>query len=514
MGRLGSAFFVAITGVLAFGATAAMACPPPPTPTAAQARAFAVAPGDINDLTGGDPFYYTSNLTPRPTMTDSKIPHLPAYLGFMSTNATYRFVNVNEQVLTMLGEGKHGLWRIQDNGTVREYLKAGRPGLPAGADINAAANQASIMNDYSHYIPEESFGGYKDPFTPVNSAGKLNFVDLPLTHAKYGDKYANHKPIDLPHWYCTMSGPTYPEAAAAVQFAFAQAGANQIGPLGKRAGLDVSELYTNVLRLEQFPDARAWVNVGTSTKVKWKAIDESKTKAEYYLVERPFFNVKYLFVTAVFDNKSNGDFRYVRPAGAYYDSLVARGFTKLKTEVTLAPRFSIDKGHHKGKSDSSSRSKGGDSKHKSRVAGTHLYGVHHPDRPGVYGAGGGGACPMRGGDWANYPETTGGSGWPTQYEEITPVCDGVLLDIKFFANLDGASWNDETKNLANAGVGTKKVTYNVRPGFYGVFVDPHHTSRGVTNPEATNIGPKVVLKFPAVRPPVSYVMPLATARKR
>ncbi len=510
MRHLGRSLLAAIVALLTLGVTAAMACPPPPTPTAAQARAFAAAPADLNDLTGGDPFYYTSNLTPRPTMTESKIPHLPAYLGFMSTNATYRFVNVNEQVLTMIGEGKHGLWRVQDNGSVREYLKAGRTGINAGADINAPANQAAINNDYSHFIPEESFGGYKDPFTPVNAAGNLNFVDLPLTHVKYGGKYNDHAPIDLPHWYCTMSGPTYPEAAAAVKFAFAQDGANQIGPLGKRAGLDVNELYTNVVRLEQFPDARAWVNVRTSTKVKWKAIDGSKTKAEYYLVERPFFNVPYLFLTAVFDNKKNGDFRYVRPDGAYYDSLVARGFDELKTTVTLAPRFSLEKG--RGDKDDSSHKKGGSS--KSRVAGTHLYGVHHPDRPGVYGAGGGGACPMRGGDWANYPETTGGSGWPTQYEEITPVCDGVLLDIKFFANLDGATWHDEKKNLANAGVGTKKVTYNVRPGFYGRFVDPYHTSRGILNPEATNIGPTVVLKFPSVQPPVGYNNPPLPAKKR
>lgn len=487
MRRFGSSTLAALAALLTLGATAALACPPPPTPSGAQMRAIAATgPADLTDLTGGDPFYYTSNLDPRPTTTHSKIPHLPAYLGFMSTNSTYRFVNVNEQVLTMLGEGKHGLWRIQDNGTVREYLKAGKTGLPGGADVNDPANLAVLESDYSNYIPEESFGGYKSPQTPLNEAGRMNFVDLSITHAKYDGKYANHVPIDLPHWYCTMSGPEYPEAANAIKFAFAQAGSNQIGPLGKRAGLDVNELYTNVLRLKHFPDARSWVNVGTGTNAHWKAVDLSKTKAEYYLIERPFFNVKYLFVTAVFDNPGNGDFRYVRPDGTYYDSLVARG-KKVKTTVTLRPRFALEKGGQR------------------RVTGTQLYGVHHPNRPAEFGASGGGACPLRGGDWDDYPNTTGGAGWPTQYEEVTPVCDGVLIDIKFWANLDGATWNDETKNLANAGAGTKTVTYNVKPGFYGKFVDPYHTSRGVENPDAAQVGPTIEVTFPAVRAPVGWV---------
>ena len=79
---------------------------------------------------------------------------------------------------------------------------------------------------------------------------------------------------------------------------------------------------------------------------------------------------------------------------------------------------------------------------------------------------------------------------------------------------EGWAWHDETKNLANAGVGTKKVTYNVKPGFYGRFVDPYNTSRGIENAEATNIGPKVVLKFPSVRPPVGYRNPPMAAEKR
>jgi len=474
-----------LCSMLCVGVQSASACPPPPSAQVSFRAASVGAGSSLIDLTGGDPFFYTSDRSPRPTTTHSKIPHLPFYTGFMQTNDTYRFVNVAEQLFTMVGEGKHGLWRIQENGTIREYLRRGATGLPATADLSDPANLAVIERDYSHFLADEGFDGYKSQFDPVNSAGMRNFVDLPITHPKYQGKYANHPPLDLPHWYCTMSTERFPTAATAMKFAFAQPGANRVGPLGRRAGLDIEELYTNVIRLQPFPDARAWVNVGDSKHGDWRAIDVSRTKAEYYLYERPFFNVPYMFLTAVFDDRHNGDFRYVRPHGAYYEQLGTAG-RKLKTKVTMTPRFHLEGGG------------------THRVAGTRLYGVHHPNRPADFGASGGGACPMKGGDWADYPATRGGAGWPTQYEEVTPVCDGVLIDIKFFANLDGAAWNSESKYLANAGVGQRRVTYNVKPGFYGRFTDPYLTDRGVKNPDAAYIGPKEVLEYPTVRPPVGY----------
>jgi len=477
-----------VVPVFSLWAGSASACPPPPNPEVATARAAAANPLVPTGLTRGDPFYYTSNLDPRPTTTHSKIPHLPGYAGYMATNDTYRFMSVAEQVFTLLGEGKHGLWRVQENGMIREYLRRGATGLPADADPLDPANRAVIERDYSHYLPGEGFDGYKDPFEPVNADGRRNFVDLPISDDKYGGKYSKHVPIDLPHWYCTMSDANFPEAAEIMGFAFAQKGANQVGPLGQRAGLDIKELYTNVLRLEPFPDARAWVNVGDETNVHWKAVDISKTKAEFYLYERPFFNVPYMFLTAVFDDARRGDFRYVRPDGPYYQHLARRGKKRnLKTSLTLAPRFQLEKGGVR------------------QVTGTKLYGVHHPNRPAEYGASGGGACPLRGGDWDGYPDTKGGAGWPTQYEEATPLCDGVLIDIKLFANLDGASWNDESKYLANAGVGSKEVTYTVQEGTYGRFTDPYFTERGIQNPHAAHIGPQVVLKYPTVREPVTSV---------
>lgn len=456
----------------------------------------------LTDLTGGDPFFYTGDQSiksddgqkallgvGRPAKTHSQIPHLPFYMGYMNTNSTYRFVTVAEQVMTMIGEGKHGLWRIQENGTVREYLRRGASGLPADADLFAKENQGIIASNYSSYLPDESWSGYKYPDEKLAKDGTLNFIDLPINHPKYQGKYAKHDPIDLPNFYCTMSENDYPYAQQVMNFAFNQPGANQIGPLGKRAGLDVKENYTRVIRLNHLPDARSWVNVGQKGKdalhVKWEAVDASKTDVEYYLVERPFFNKPYLFVTAVYDNRDNRDFSYVRPQGAYFDSLKGRGH-KLKTEVTQQPRFHLENGKLE------------------KAVGLPIYGVHHPNRA-VFG--GGGACPLKGGDWGRYPQTSGGSGWPTQYEEVTPLCDAVLVDIKFFANLDGRDWNDPNKYLGNAGFGTRTVTYKMQPGEYGVFTDPYNTQRGVKNAESQAVPAELTLTYPGVSPVVSYVKP-------
>ncbi|WP_144084562.1 hypothetical protein [Advenella mimigardefordensis] len=104
-----------------------------------------------------------------------------------------------------------------------------------------------------------------------------------------------------------------------------------------------------------------------------------------------------------------------------------------------------------------------------------------------------------------YPPTTGGSGWPTQYEEITPMCDAVLVDIKFYTNLDGKSWNDEDKYLANAGTGTKEMRYTMEPGEYGKFIDPYNTKRQAKNPEQQDIPEHLMVTYPSVSPPVTYV---------
>lgn len=452
----------------------------------------------IKDLTEGDPYYYTSDQSVsnhdgqkllvgsgRPSTTHSKIPHLPVFTGYMSTNYTYRFVNVTEQTMTMIGEGKHGLWRVQDNGTIREYRRKDAKGLEEGADIFDESNLSVIETDYASYLPEESWDGYKHPHEQVAEDGQLNFIDLPINHPKYKGKYNDHVAIDLPHFYCTMSANQYPYARKAVDYSFNQPGANEIGPLGKRAGLDINELYTKVLRVDLFPDARAWVNVGgeDENSVDWQAVDVSKTNAEFYLIERPFFNEPYLFITAVFDNPDNQDFQYVRPDGPYYEHVKEMG-QNVKTDVTYEPRFHLENGE------------------VAAAKGLPIYGVHHPNRAAF---GGGGACPLKGGDWSNYPKTTGAAGWPTNYEEVTPLCDGVLVDIKFFANLDGQSWDNPNKYLANAGEGTAEVNYTLQPGEYGVYTDPYLTEKGEKNPQAKDLGEELTLTYPAVEKPVTPV---------
>jgi hypothetical protein len=462
---------------------------------------------ELTDLTKGDPFFYTSDQNiaeddkqkvllgiGRPNRTHSQIPHLPVYSGYMSTNSTYRFVNIVEQVFTMIGEGKHGLWRIHESGMVRLYRIAGLPGLPENANLAAEQHLSTIKHNYLSYLPKESWDGYKYPDQKIAEDGNLNFIDLPITHPVFNDQYADHQPIDLPNWYCTMSANDYPYARKAMDFAFSQAAADQVGPLGKRAGLDVKENYTKVLRLEQFPDAKSWVNVGqkgeNKNHVNWQAIDTSKTKAEIYLVERPFFNKPYIFLTAVYDNINNNDHQYIRPDGAYFDAIkqAKHANYKAKTTVTQQPRFNLENGGNLA------------------AVGLPVYGVHHPNRA-VYG--GGGACPLKGGDWGRYPDTSGGSGWPTEYEEVTPLCDAVLIDIKLFTNLDGRSWNNPNKYLANAGIGTKEVTYKMQPGEYGVLTDPYNTLRGVKNSDSQHVPEELTLTYPAVEPVVSYIEPLA-----
>jgi len=422
--------------------------------------------------------------------TNSAIPHLPYYFGFMGTHGTYRFLSVMEQTLLVVGDGKHGMWRLQESGYIREYLKKDTVGLPAGSDVMNSGNLDIIKNSYSAFLSEESWSGYKYPEQEyTDDKTTMNWVDLPIIHPKYLGKYLSHVPIDLSFWFCTMSGPRFTHAADVWKFAATQPNANVIGPLGIRAGLDITELYTNVIRLEVLKDARSWINVGTESEtdyitqqrwtthdrlqtVNWQAVSGSnKTKLEYYMVERPFFNVPYLFVVVVFDNIDNKDHSYIRPNGEYWKHLQAyfnsSNFVP-KTTVTLNPRFYME---------SYSNSSGSS---LLPSIGTPLYGVNHPNRraSGLSG----GACPMRGGDWAHYPSGNSGSGWPTQYEEITPLCDAVLVDIKYFANLAVSTWNDPKLFLGNSGKREQTISYTLDANVYGNYTDKYLVSTGQVNP--------------------------------
>jgi len=484
---------------------------------AASTSAFAAKPdfarcGGVEslgqDLSVIDPFYYNGGNPDG--ATDSGIPHLPAYYGQMQTNNTYRFFNVNEMVATMIGEGKHGMWRYQDNGTVREYLVAGAEGLPASAtDIFAKGATQKIINDeYTHHDPAASWSGYRsDNYAPAhdlaggetidqltgitdNNTSDLSddyrvWVDLPINHPKYKGAYDEHAPIDLAGYYCTMSNAEYPNAQAAWNFAKNQDVANKVGPLGQRAGLDIKENYLNVLRLELFEDARAWVNVSGSTEVvDYQAVNADDTPFELYLVERPFFNEEYLFYVIVFGGESSS---YIRPDGAYYDHLVG------DQDLTPGVDFSITLQH----SPDFVLEEGGAIVNPTPV---NLFGTHHPGGEGMTISNG--ACPAMGGD---YGAKHYGAAWPNNYQEVTPLCDAVMVDIKASANLDDVAWTDPGKYLANATVDGKQNAgdhdnhdpqtreYVDNAGNYGTFTDPYlathnvHTGaddEGSDNPEA------------------------------
>lgn len=97
---------------------------------------------------------------------------------------------------------------------------------------------------------------------------------------------------------------------------------------------------------------------------------------------------------------------------------------------------------------------------------------------------GGGGCPTKGGDVSIYPWGDAGSGFPTNYEEIVPLCDAFCIDIKTWANLD-KPWNEDHLFLGNAGHtygGQKQVVYQAQANRYGVFTDPYNVRSGKTNP--------------------------------
>ena len=53
-------------------------------------------------------------------------------------------------------------------------------------------------------IPGVDEDGYRYPDDQF-SYGFHNYVDLTIYHPKYGGRYDNHVPIDLAHYYCTIS---------------------------------------------------------------------------------------------------------------------------------------------------------------------------------------------------------------------------------------------------------------------------------------------------------------------
>ena len=217
----------------------------------------------------------------------------------------------------------------------------------------------------------------------------------------------------------------------------------------------------------------------------------------------------------MFDNKGefSNSHTYLRPEGAYFDHLKARkkaGETfDLDTRLIKRPRFAVFRQRADG---SKVRVET-----KRKIDGTRTYGVHHPCNLDITDGAG---CPAMGGDFG---EDYYGAAFPTNYPEVTPLCDGIVVDIKFYANLDGARWNDETKNLAN-NTGSRNAfgppveeggliknytndTEFTNDAMYGNFAaesaDPYMVRKGLVNHEAFTATGFDELTFPSANPQVS-----------
>ena len=111
-----------------------------------------------------------------------------------------------------------------------------------------------------------------------------------------------------------------------------------------------------------------------------------------------------------------------------------------------------------------------------------MYALSNLNRP-KFGLTGGG-CPAKGGDIIDYPWGNPGSGFETNYEEVIPVCDAILVDIRFWANL-GDDLDDPAVKIGNSGIGynsSKIAKYVTQPNFYGRFTDPYNVKNNIVNP--------------------------------
>ena len=149
------------------------------------------------------------------------MPHDPSTSGFMATHGTHRFLALHEQTGLLVGEGKHGVWRFQENGFIRVYREERKEGIPVEMkevvlDFESVENGEDdeernrlfeiLQNNYKNYDPK-----FKDDFNYTfhvaleSDDGSLNWIDLPIYHPKFNNKYEDHVPIDLPLFYCQVN---------------------------------------------------------------------------------------------------------------------------------------------------------------------------------------------------------------------------------------------------------------------------------------------------------------------
>ena len=150
--------------------------------------------------------------------------------GFMGQFGTYRFLSMFEMMAIFIGEEKHGMWRFQENGFIRVYRDKSKSvgilkdekedAIESGLHYIDADNYArndrllsilkdNYMNidpaldfDYAFVENDTSFIKYH-PYWG-REVEVLNWIDLPIYHEKFTQKYENHVPIDTPAYFCQV----------------------------------------------------------------------------------------------------------------------------------------------------------------------------------------------------------------------------------------------------------------------------------------------------------------------
>lgn len=112
------------------------------------------------------------------------MPYMPRFEGVVETGHIHRFMSIHEQVLTVIGEAKHGLWRTQDTGMVRLHRLSKTNGVKVGADLNDPSLLGDIQNYYASFLSTTKWLSGYDPYDPSYPDGgsSAKFLDLPITH--------------------------------------------------------------------------------------------------------------------------------------------------------------------------------------------------------------------------------------------------------------------------------------------------------------------------------------------
>ena len=196
---------------------------------------------------------------------------------------------------------------------------------------------------------------------------------------------------------------------------------------------------------------------------------------EIYLIERNFFNKPYLVITLIMEMKNQmHDLTYIRPHGHYWEQVKSRhNVTGMNHAAPFFPVHPIKDYPTKGSASFKT------------TYGLPVYALHNPNRRAFRLTGG--ACPARGGDYARYPFGNPGSGWPTTYQEVSPICDAVLIDVKVWANLDEPTWSNQALFLANAAFDKQLMDYVVDPNVYGKYTDDDLYLKGKTKLLLSNL---------------------------